>query len=84
MDRVIKWDFVCRYCPGGRIPVAALRSASLQSFSVKQTLKKLLLASPLAMTESREVELWPCGYSAECSAPGCVGMEVIDRRRRSE
>jgi hypothetical protein len=21
------------------------------------------------MTESREVELWPCGYSAACSAP---------------
>jgi hypothetical protein len=68
------------------------------------------------MTEPREVELWPCGYSAACSAPGCrrsattilryldaqgrpyrqtdvgqtharelcVGMKVIDRRRRAE
>jgi hypothetical protein len=68
------------------------------------------------MTEPREVELWPCGYSAECSVPWCrrrattilryldaqerpyrqtdvcgtharelcVGMRVIDRRRRSE
>ena len=25
-----------------------------------------------AMTEPLEVELWPCGYSATCSAPGCA------------
>jgi hypothetical protein len=68
------------------------------------------------MTEPREVELWPCGYSATCTAPGCrrrattilryldaqgrpyrqtdvcetharelcVGMRVIDRKRRAE
>jgi hypothetical protein len=23
------------------------------------------------MTERREIELWPCGYSAECSVPWC-------------
>jgi hypothetical protein len=23
------------------------------------------------MTEPREVELWPCGYNAECSVPWC-------------
>jgi hypothetical protein len=23
------------------------------------------------MTEPRQVELWPCGYTAKCSAPDC-------------
>jgi hypothetical protein len=68
------------------------------------------------MIKPREIELWPCDYSADCSVPWCrqrattilryldaqgrpyrqtdvcqtharelcVGMKVIDRKRRAE
>ena len=33
------------------------------------------------MTEPREVELWPCGYDARCSARGCRRRATTILRR---
>jgi hypothetical protein len=41
------------------------------------------------MTEPREVELWPCGYTSRCSAQGCrrpatTILRYLDSRGRFE